>query len=186
VDVSTVMWDGFLWWSRSVRRPGLAPGSSPVRVGRAPRAIRLSHERARGPHDIASTEHATRRRAQSSTSGAPRRVVCWPRLPGTLHARTGPDHARPDSGATWGHARASGGCPRDRSTPRCRLLVAPERCPSIRGCHSRERPGDPRAVRSPRDAQRATVRTTPDMSLVARRAAVGERRDSASTRSMTS
>jgi hypothetical protein len=24
VDVSTVMWAGFLWWSRSVRRPGLA------------------------------------------------------------------------------------------------------------------------------------------------------------------
>src|SRR5512146_316885 len=48
VDVSTVMWNEFLWWLRSVRRPGLAPGSSPVRVGRAPRAGRLSHERPRG------------------------------------------------------------------------------------------------------------------------------------------
>ena len=34
--------------SRSVRRPGLAPGSSPVRVDRAPRARRLWHERPRG------------------------------------------------------------------------------------------------------------------------------------------
>ena len=32
--------------SRSVRRPGLAPGSSPVRVGRAPRAPGLSHAHA--------------------------------------------------------------------------------------------------------------------------------------------
>ena len=36
-------------WSRSVRRPGLAPGSSPVRVGRAPRAFRLWHERCKRP-----------------------------------------------------------------------------------------------------------------------------------------
>ena len=45
--------------------------------------------------------------------------------------------------------------------------------------------GRPRRV-APRPDQRATVRTTPDISFVARRAAVGDRRDSASTRSMTS
>lgn len=37
-----------------------------------------------------------------------------------------------------------------------------------------------------RDGQRETVRMTPDISFVARRAAVGERRERASTRSMTS
>ena len=42
--------------------------------------------------------------------------------------------------------------------------------------------GTPTALRLPR----ATVRTTPDMSLVARRAAVGDRRDRVSTSSRTS
>ena len=56
------------------------------------------------------------------------------------------------------------------------------------GCRSRGRAaGRPSgSVIMHRDATGATVRTTPDISFVARRAAVGDRRDSASTRSRTS
>src|SRR4051794_7455493 len=51
VDVSTVMWDRFLWSLRSVRPPCLAAGSSPVRAGRARRASGLSHGAMRGPEE---------------------------------------------------------------------------------------------------------------------------------------
>ena len=94
VDVSTVMWDGFLWWSRSVRRPGLAPGSSPVRVGRAPRACRLSHERPRALPRGVRRVSVSRCRSGSASRPPGRRTS---RTPGPAAAPTG--RPRPSSPA---------------------------------------------------------------------------------------